>query len=50
MRDLDIIDCELRLLSVVRATLRADYGAVGTSSAMDRLLDERLVTEAAAES
>jgi hypothetical protein len=45
IRDLDAIDRELRLLSVVRATMRADYGVVGTSSAMDRLLDECLAAQ-----
>lgn len=42
MRDIDVIDRELRLLSVVRVTMRRDGYGVGTSAAMDRLLDERL--------
>ena len=43
MRDLDTIDRELRLLSVVRAGLR-EFGAIGTTTAVDRLLDERLAS------
>jgi hypothetical protein len=42
MRDIDCIDRELRLLSIVRATLR-QHGAIGTTATMDRLLDERLL-------
>lgn len=42
MRDVDAIDRELSLLSVVRVTMRRDGYGVGTSIAMDRLLDERL--------
>lgn len=42
MRDLDTIDRELRLLSIIRTTMRSEYGAVGSTELVDRLLDEGL--------
>ena len=45
MRDRETVDQELRLLAVVREVVR-HYGGTPTSAAADRLLDERLTTEA----
>lgn len=41
MRDIDVIDQELRLLAAVRSTIR-EQGGQPTSSRVDALLDERL--------
>jgi hypothetical protein len=40
-RDIDVIDRELSLLAVVRASLR-EGGALPSMRAVDELLDERL--------
>lgn len=41
MRDLELIDSELRLLAGVRRTYRAMYGRVPSTLFIDALLDER---------
>ncbi|WP_285031958.1 hypothetical protein [Mycolicibacterium sp. lyk4-40-TYG-92] len=46
MRTIDDIDADLRVLATVRAGLR-EFGAVGSTTTMDQLLDERLATTAA---
>jgi hypothetical protein len=41
VRDLDIIDSELRLLAAVRRTCREIDGRVPSTTLVDALLDER---------
>lgn len=41
MRNITEIDAHLRVIAIVRVGLR-EFGAVGSTSAADRLLDERL--------
>lgn len=41
MRTIDDIDADLRVLAIVRVGLR-EFGAVSSTTTMDRLLDERL--------
>jgi len=41
MRTIDDIDADLRVLAIVRVGLR-EFGGVGSTTTMDRLLDERL--------
>lgn len=46
MRDIDDIDRDLRVLSLIRNELR-ELGGVGTTTLADQLLDERLAAAAA---
>jgi hypothetical protein len=41
VRDLDTIDCELRLLVAVRRVCREEAGRVPSIGVIDELLDER---------